>query len=110
MISPILNKTSYELWFDRKPDISYFRVFGCPYFILNIGNQLSKFDTKADEGIFMGYSSRSTTYRIYNKRTKIVRELTKVRFDEIEAEESEEKKKEKDDGIKESTENATKEK
>ena len=32
---PILNKTSYELWNNRKPKISYLRVFGCKCFILN---------------------------------------------------------------------------
>ena len=29
LIKPILNKTSYELYFGRKPNISHFHVFGC---------------------------------------------------------------------------------
>jgi hypothetical protein len=31
----ILKKTCYELLTNKKPKVSYFRVFGCKYFILN---------------------------------------------------------------------------
>ena len=51
---PILNKTSYELWNNKKPKISYLRVFGCKCFILNTKDNLGKFDSKADEEIFLG--------------------------------------------------------
>ena len=56
---PILNKTSYELWNNRKSKISYLRVFGCKCFILNIKDNLEKFDSKADKEIFLGYSTSS---------------------------------------------------
>ena len=36
LLRPILNKTPYELWFGNIPRISYFKVFGCKCFILNI--------------------------------------------------------------------------
>jgi hypothetical protein len=32
----LLKKTPYELLIDRKPDISYFRLFGCKCYILNL--------------------------------------------------------------------------
>jgi len=35
LIRPILNKTPYELWKGRKPNISYFKPFGCECSILN---------------------------------------------------------------------------
>ena len=79
---PILNKTSYELWNNRKPKISYLRVFGCKYFILNTKDNLGKFDSKADEGIFLGYSTYSKAYRVFNKRNLIVEESMHVVFDE----------------------------
>ncbi len=81
MIRPLLNKTPYELWFDNKPNIAYFKVFGCTCYILNTGDQLGKFEAKADEGIFKGYSSRSKAYRVYNKRTKTIVESINVKFD-----------------------------
>ena len=52
-IRPILKKTSYEFCRERKPNISYFHPFGCKGFVLNNGkDNLGKFDTKSDEGIF----------------------------------------------------------
>ena len=46
LIRPYLNKTLYELWKDRKPNIGYFKVFGCKYFILNTKDNFGKFDPK----------------------------------------------------------------
>nr|GEX35088.1 retrovirus-related Pol polyprotein from transposon TNT 1-94 [Tanacetum cinerariifolium] len=54
------NKTPYELLLGRTPSIGFMRPFGCPVTILNILDPLGKFDGKADEGFFVGYSvSRS---------------------------------------------------
>jgi transposase InsO family protein len=44
-----LEKTPYELLNGRKPNIAYFRVFGCKCYILKKGTRLSKFDKKCDE-------------------------------------------------------------
>ena len=55
----ILKKTPYELWKGRKPNICYFHVFGSKCYILNTKDTFSKFDSKADNGVFLGYS---TTY------------------------------------------------
>ena len=75
-----MNKTSYELWNNRKPKISYLRVFECKFFILNTKDNLGKFDSKVDEGIFLGYSTSSKAYRIFNKRTLVVEESMHVVF------------------------------
>ncbi|KAH9792992.1 Integrase catalytic domain-containing protein [Citrus sinensis] len=82
LIRPNLNKTPYELWKDRKPNIGYFKVFGCKCFVLNTKDNLGKFDLKSDVGIFLGYSNSSKAYRVYNKRTLIVEEFMHVTFDE----------------------------
>ncbi|GJR88240.1 retrovirus-related pol polyprotein from transposon TNT 1-94 [Tanacetum coccineum] len=50
------DKTSYEIFRERVPDISYFYVFGCPVFIHNHKDHLGKFNAKADDGYFLGYS------------------------------------------------------
>ena len=81
-IRPLTKNTSYELFIGRKPNISYFRVFGSKCFILNTKDQLGKFDPKSDEGIFIGYSERSKAYRIFNKRTNTIEETLHVSFDE----------------------------
>ena len=59
-----LNKTPYEILTGNKPNISYFKVFGCKCFYLIKGVRLSKFESKALEGIFVGYGLESHTYRI----------------------------------------------
>ena len=45
-------------------------------------DNLGKFDIKSDEGIFLGYSTSSKAYRIFNKRTLTVEESIHVVFDE----------------------------
>ena len=81
-IRPILNKTPYELWNERKPKISYLRVFGCKCYILNTKDNLGKFDAKTDEGIFLGYATSSKSYRVFNKRSLVVEESMHIVFDE----------------------------
>lgn len=59
------NKTPYELLFGRKPSISHLWAFGCKYFVLiNNKEEVEKFDSKSDEGVFSGYftSSKSLEY------------------------------------------------
>nr|GEX18032.1 ribonuclease H-like domain-containing protein [Tanacetum cinerariifolium] len=46
------------------------RPFGCHVTILNTLDQLGKFDGKSDKGIFVGYSTISKAFRVYNTRTK----------------------------------------
>jgi transposase InsO family protein len=68
----LLKKTPYELLIGRKPNISYFRVFGCKCYILRKGSRLSKFEKKCDEGFLLGYSSNSKAYRVFNKTHGII--------------------------------------
>ncbi|GKD28303.1 putative ribonuclease H-like domain-containing protein, partial [Tanacetum coccineum] len=43
---------------------------------------LGKFDGKADEGFFVGYSLNSKAFRVFNSRTRIVEENLHIRFSE----------------------------
>ncbi|GJX61564.1 ribonuclease H-like domain-containing protein [Tanacetum coccineum] len=76
------NKTPYELFLGRKPALGFMRPFGCPVTILNTIDQLGKFNGKADEGFFVGYSINSKAFRVFNKRTRIVEENMHVQFSE----------------------------
>ena len=73
----ILNKNPYELWKNKKHNISY---FGCKCFILNTKNNLENFDAKSDVEIFLGYSTSSKAFRVFNKRTMVVEESIHVIF------------------------------
>ena len=83
LIRPVLKKTPYEVFKGRRPGLNHLKVFGCKCFILHNGKeQLGKFDSKEDEGIFLGYAINSHDYRVYNKRLMIIEEYVYVVFDE----------------------------
>ena len=71
-------KTPYELWRGKKPVVKYFWIFGSDCYILRDKENLEKFDVKSDKGYFLGYSSTSRAYRVYNLRTKTVMESSNV--------------------------------
>ncbi|GKD53504.1 retrovirus-related pol polyprotein from transposon TNT 1-94 [Tanacetum coccineum] len=76
------NKTPYELFYGRTPTLSFMRPFGCLITILNTIDHLGKFDGKADEGFFVGYSLNSKAFRVFNSKTRIVEENLHIRFSE----------------------------
>ena len=78
---PGTKKTPYKLWKGRKLNVKYFRIFRSTCFILKDRENVGKFDSRSDEGIFLGYSSTSKAYRVYNKRTMKVMETVNVVID-----------------------------
>nr|AAN05371.1 Putative retroelement [Oryza sativa Japonica Group]AAP53179.1 retrotransposon protein, putative, Ty1-copia subclass [Oryza sativa Japonica Group] len=79
----LLKKTSYVLIVGRKPNVAYFRVFGCKCYIYRKGVRLTKFESRCcDEGFLLGYASNSKAYQVYNKNKGIVEETADVQFDE----------------------------
>jgi hypothetical protein len=45
----LIKKIPYELWVGHKSNLSYFKVFGSKYFILNEVQKVTKFDSKSIE-------------------------------------------------------------
>ncbi|GJT97242.1 copia protein [Tanacetum coccineum] len=70
---------------DKKPDLSFFHVFGALCYPTNDNDDLGKLDAKADNGIFVGYAPTKKAFRIYNKRTWKIIETIHVTFDELTA-------------------------
>nr|GEZ36555.1 hypothetical protein [Tanacetum cinerariifolium] len=77
------NKTPYELINRRKPDILFLHVFGALCYPKNDREDIGKLGAKGDIGFFIGYSTDSYAYRVYNRRTKKIMETTNVSFDEL---------------------------
>nr|GFA57942.1 retrovirus-related Pol polyprotein from transposon TNT 1-94 [Tanacetum cinerariifolium] len=77
------DKAPYELINKRKPNIKFFRVFGCRCYLLNDYEDVGKLKASGDIGVFVGYSKESAAFRIYNKRTRKIHESVNVNFDEI---------------------------
>jgi hypothetical protein len=78
----ILKKTSYELLTGKKPNVSYFRVFGSKCFILVKKGRKSKFAPKAVESFLLGYDSNTRAYRVFNKSTGLVEVSCDIVFDD----------------------------
>ncbi|GKD47184.1 integrase, catalytic region, zinc finger, CCHC-type containing protein [Tanacetum coccineum] len=77
------DKTPYELVHDKKPDLTFFRVFGALCYPINDIEDLGKLQQTVDIGIFVGYASSRKGYRIYNKRTQQIMETIHIQFNEL---------------------------
>nr|GEU72801.1 retrovirus-related Pol polyprotein from transposon TNT 1-94 [Tanacetum cinerariifolium] len=83
LVIPRHEKTSYHIINDRKPSVNFFYIFGSVYYIVRDGENLDKIKEKGDECIFVGYSTQSKAYRVFNKRTREIMESIHVNFDEL---------------------------
>ncbi|KAJ9543921.1 hypothetical protein OSB04_023628 [Centaurea solstitialis] len=72
-------KTPYELFEKMKPYIGFLQPFGCPCTILDTKTQLGKFESKSNDGFFVGYSSQSKALRVFNSSTRIIEESDNVK-------------------------------
>nr|GEY49335.1 hypothetical protein [Tanacetum cinerariifolium] len=75
--------TPYHIINDRKPSVKFFHIFGSLCYIVRDGENLDKMKEKDDEYIFVGYSTQSRAYRVFNKRTRVIMESIHVNFDEL---------------------------
>ena len=69
------NTTPYERWYERKPNVSHLRVFGCMAFAHGPDSKRQKLDKKAERLRFVGYCRTSKGYRLFDeiKRKMVVR-------------------------------------
>ena len=75
--------TPYQSLKGKKPSLKLLHIFCCKYFVLRTHpEQLGKFETKADEEIFVGYLLTTRAYRVFNLRTRYIVESINVLFDD----------------------------
>nr|GEU97486.1 putative ribonuclease H-like domain-containing protein [Tanacetum cinerariifolium] len=80
LVTKTHNKTPYELLNCRSPRLDFMRPFGSFVTILNTLDLLGKFEGKADEGFLVWYSVTSKAFRVFNTKTRKVKENLHVRF------------------------------
>ncbi|CAG9132679.1 unnamed protein product [Plutella xylostella] len=61
-----IEKTPYEMWFSRKPDLQHLRVFGSTVMVHIPKEKRTKWDKKSMRHILVGYCDNVKGYRIYN--------------------------------------------
>eukprot|EP00833_Pecoramyces_ruminatium_P017169 jgi/Orpsp1_1/1191201/evm.model.d7180000084092.1 len=67
----INNRIPDEVFFNKPVDITHLRVFGCKVYFKNF-HKTNKMDNNTKPGIFLGYSSDSTGYRVLDLSTNHV--------------------------------------
>jgi len=61
--------TPFELWHNKKPDLSHIRRFGSDAFAHIPKEHRKKWDSKSNKLILVGYQSESTNYRLFDLLT-----------------------------------------
>nr|GEX44783.1 retrovirus-related Pol polyprotein from transposon TNT 1-94 [Tanacetum cinerariifolium] len=83
LVIPRHEKTPYHIINDRKPSVKFFHIFGSLCYIVRDGENLDKMKEKGDACIFVGHSTQSRAYRVFNKRTRVIVETIHVNFEEL---------------------------
>nr|GEY90786.1 putative ribonuclease H-like domain-containing protein [Tanacetum cinerariifolium] len=82
LVIPQHKKTPYHIINNWKPSVKFFQNFGSLCYIVKDGKNLDKIKEKDDACIFVGYSTQSRAYRVFNKRTRVIVETIHVNIDE----------------------------
>ena len=57
--------TPYELWFGKKPKLSFLKVWGCEAYVKKL--QPEKLEPKSEKCVFIGYPKETTGYTFYHR-------------------------------------------
>ena len=57
--------TPYELWFSKKPKLSFLKVWGCDAYVKKF--QPDKLKPKSNKCVFIGYPKETVGYTFYHK-------------------------------------------
>ncbi|KAG7640275.1 Zinc finger CCHC-type superfamily [Arabidopsis suecica] len=74
--------TPMEIWSGKKPSVDHLKVFGCVCYIHIPDEKRRKLDTKAKQGIFVGYNNESKGYRVFLLNEEKIEVSKDVTFDE----------------------------
>ncbi|GKB35932.1 retrovirus-related pol polyprotein from transposon TNT 1-94 [Tanacetum coccineum] len=83
LVIPRHEKTPYHIINGQKPSVKFFHIFSSLCYIVRDGENLDKMKEKGDACIFVGYSTQSRAYSVFNKRTRIIVETIHVNSDEL---------------------------
>ncbi|KAM7494813.1 hypothetical protein LguiB_029422 [Lonicera macranthoides] len=74
------NLSPYEILNNKRPNISYLRVWGCLSFVRIPDPKRSKLASRAYECVFIGYAINSKAYRFYDLKNHVIIESNDVDF------------------------------
>jgi hypothetical protein len=76
------SKTPYELWFNKAPDVSHFRVWGCTAYVHVQKDKRTGIGAHMEKAIFIGYPTGFKGWKFWNPTTQKVIICQKAEFDE----------------------------
>ena len=62
-LSKSIETTPYELWFGKKPKLSFLKVWGCDAYVKKL--QHEKLEPKSEKCVFIGYPKETVGYTFY---------------------------------------------
>ncbi|EJK59937.1 hypothetical protein THAOC_19786 [Thalassiosira oceanica] len=77
-----INKTPFEAWYGRKPNLKLLRTFGARVCVRRPGDRRSKLDRHDFTGIFLGYTATDQNVRYLDLDTGVVKTSHHAAFDE----------------------------
>lgn len=78
----VWKKTPFEAWSGRTPSVNQLKFFGCVCYAQIPKQKRTKLEETSEKCVFIGYSSMSKGYRLYNLKTNKVIISRDVVFDE----------------------------
>ena len=82
LVHSATNKTPYEGWYGRKPDITHFKTFGSRVCVKRTGSRRCKLDRHDFTGIFLGYTAMDQNIIYLDLDSDVVKSCHHAVFDE----------------------------
>lgn len=73
-------KSTFEVLFGKKPDYSFFQVFCCLCFAVNLNPSKSKLESKVHKCVFLSQASNHNRYQLFNLDSNTVFLSTDLNF------------------------------
>lgn len=74
------NISPYEIWKDRKPNIGYFKVWGCLAYCKSTDPKRTKLGPRSIKCAFFGYATNSKAHRLLDLESNVIIESREVEF------------------------------
>ena len=82
LVHSATNKTPYEGWYGRKPDVTHLKTFGSRVCVKRTGSRRCKLDRHDFTGIFLGYTATDQNITYLDLESGIVKSCHHAIFDE----------------------------
>jgi len=69
-IKPTGNRTPFEAWNSKKPQLGYMRVFGCKAHVKTAKLHLKKLEDRSVLMVYLGVEEGSKAHRLYDPQTR----------------------------------------